>query len=119
MAVITLGPYHQGELPPNLTVTFKDSSGNAISLSGYTAEFAYRTYGGAWVTRIGGGQGATVDGDQVNNKGQTHYAWQAADFVTAGDFEGEFWVGNAGTQRFDSQRFAWQVKPAVVPAPTI
>lgn len=120
MASITLGPYHVGEIPPTLTVTFKDSAGAAISLTGYTAEFAYRPYGGAWVTRIGSGAGATIDADQVNNKGQAHYVWVAADFATAGDFEGEMWVGNTGgAQRFDSQRFAWQVKPAVVPVPTI
>jgi flagellar hook protein FlgE len=115
----TIGPYHAGELPPQLTVTFKDSSGNPINLSGYTAELAYRSYGGAWVTRLGAGAGVAVDADQVNSKGQVHYTWVAADMAIAGDYEGEVWVGNAGTQRFDSVRLAWQVLPAVVPAPTI
>lgn len=109
-----LGPYHVGEIPPQLTVTFNDSTGAAISLSGYTAQFSYRAYGGAWVTRT-----ATVDADQTGKKGQTHYTWVAGDFTAAGDYEGEVWVGNAGTNRFDSQRFNWQVRPAVVPSPTI
>lgn len=119
MSATVIGPYHTGELPPQLTVTFKDSAGNPISLTGYTAEFAYRSYGGSWVTRIGSGQGVVVDADQVANKGQVHYTWVAADFATAADMEGEMWVGNAGTQRFDSQRLRWQVLPSVVPAPTI
>ena len=115
----TIGPFHVGEVPPQLTITFKDSAGAAISLTGYTAELAYRNYGGAWVTRIGAGTGVVIDADQVNNKGQVHYTWVAADFASAGDFELEVWVGNAGTQRFDSQRFSYQVRPSVVPAPTI
>jgi hypothetical protein len=120
VAAVVLGPYHQNELPPQLTVTFKDSAGAAISLTGYTAELAYRNYGGAWVTRIGSGAGVVIDADQVNaGKGQVHYTWVAADFASSGDFELEVWVGNAGTQRFDSQRFAYQIRPSVVPAPTI
>ena len=119
MSAIVLGPYHAGEKPPQLTVTFKDSTGAPIDLTGYTAEFAYRSYGGTWVTRIGAGAGVVVDADQATNKGQVHYTWQASDLATAGDYESELWVGNATTQRFDSQRFAYQVKPSVVPAPTI
>lgn len=114
MSAVTIGPYHAGEIPPALTLTFEDALGAPIALSGFTAKFAYRSYGGSWVTK-----NATVDADQVNNKGQVHYTWVAADFATAGDFEGESWVGNAGTQRYDSIRLAWQVKPAVVPSLTI
>lgn len=117
MSAIVLGPYHVGEIPPAIVVTFKDSAGNAIDLTGYTGEFAYRSYGGAWVTNT---SRVVVNANQTTNKGEVAYTWVASDFAAAGDMEAEMWVGKpAVPARFDSQRFAYQIRPAVVPSPTI
>jgi len=111
---ITLGPYTAGEIPPPIVVTFKDSSGTAIDFSAagpWAARFVYRSYGGAFITR-------TCTAPSASN-GAVTYTWVASDMVTAGDYEGEMWVGN-GTNRYDSEPLAWQVRPAVaVPAPVI
>lgn len=114
MSATIIGPYKVGEVPPRLTLTFKDSAGLVISLTGYSAKFGYRRYGGSWTT-----VNATVDADQVTNKGQAYYQWVAGDMAIAGDWEGEMWVGNAGAQRYASIRLAWQVKPALTPTPNI
>lgn len=114
MTATVIGPYHVGELPPLLTITFKDSTGLAISLTGYTAKFGYRKYAGSWTTL-----NATIDADQTNNKGQAHYTWVANDMAASGDYEGEMWIGNANGVRYASIRLAWQVKPALTPTPNI
>lgn len=111
MASTVIGPYNAGELPPPLVVTFKDSSGTPIDFSSggpWSAKFIYRPYGGAAVTRS---CAVPSLGD-----GKVTYTWVLADFTTAGDFEAECWVGNAAggnNRRFDSIRFAYQVKPSV------
>lgn len=108
MAATVIGPYTAGELPPPLVVTFRDSSGATIDFTQggpFTAKFIYRPYGGAAVTRAAQGANA-IDGTVT-------YVWVLTDFAVAGDFEAEMWVGNNGTKRYDSIRFAYQVKPAI------
>lgn len=78
---------------PALVATLADSEGNAVSLSGATARFHMRVRGAAALTTDAA---ATVDPDQVTNKGKVTYSWAAADTDVAGEFEGEFQVTFGG-----------------------
>lgn len=115
MSALLIGPYHVGEIPPPLLVTFKDQTATTpldFTQNGpWTAKIAYRSYGGVWVVKACSVPSA--------NDGNVTYAWVAADFAASGDFEGEVWVGNGGAARYDSIRLAWQVLPAAVPTPTV
>ena len=83
----------RGDRKPDLIVTLKDASGNAVDLTGATALFNMRVISGA-VLKVNAS--AVVDPDQVANKGKVSYAWLAADTDTAGVYEGEFEMTFAG-----------------------
>jgi len=114
MSAAVVGPFHVGEVPPPLVVTFKTKTGANVdfSLNGpWSAKIAYRAYGGAWVEKTCSVPSA--------NDGNVTYQWVAADFATSGDYEGEVWVGNGGAAKYDSIRLAWQTLPAKTPTPVV
>lgn len=114
---VTIGPYRQGEIPAPIVVTFKDSSGAAIDLTGYSAKWIYQRHTmSGWPDFTASDpavvtQTATVL-NQTTNKGQVSYTFVAADFTTAGYYEGEMWVGN-GANRFASIHYIWQTFTAI------
>jgi BppU N-terminal domain len=102
-----------GEIPNPLVYTFLDSNGNPLNISGYTAKanFAERS-GGVSVS------GATVAvTDPVN--GKVTYTFTGNEFPTAGHWQIELWVGNAGTRRFASVQIDVDVHWAIGPVPAI
>jgi len=118
---VTIGPYRAGEIPPPLVVTFKDSSGAAIDLSGYVARWIVQRHAVSGWPDFNSADPAQLTNTanvltQSTNKGQVQYTWVVADFTTAGFYEGEMWVGNGGN-RFASIRYMWQTVTAIaIPA---
>jgi hypothetical protein len=122
----TIGPYRQGEIPPPLTVTFRDSLQAAIDLTGYAGGFVYRMHtASGWPDYTAAdpaavSRSAVVAANQSTNKGQVTYTWVAADFATAGYYEAEMWAGlGPGTNRLASVRFMWIVLPNLGVVPSI
>lgn len=105
-----LGPYQQGEIPAPLVVTFTDSAGTALNLTGYTAKFVYQQDAETAVTRD-----ATVT---TAASGIVTYTWVAGDFTAAGDYKGAVWVGNS-TNRYASEPIIWRVEDPPGTAPSI
>jgi hypothetical protein len=97
--IVDLGAFAQGEVPPDLLVTFQDNDGNSINISGFTTEIriAEELKG---VT--GFGTGVVTVLDAVN--GQISYAWVQPDMLTQGQFTVQAWVLE-GTDP-DSKRYA-------------
>lgn len=118
---VTIGPYRAGEIPPPLVVTFKDSAGVVIDLTSYQARWITQKHADTGWPAFTASDPAVVTNtatvlNQTTNKGQVQYTWVAADFATAGYYEGEMWVGN-GANRFASIRYIWQTTSAIsVPA---
>lgn len=115
--VIVIGPYTAGELPIPIVVTFKDASGFPLDLSAYTtARWVIQQRATAPVTR----NAVILAQNVAANLGKVQYVWVAADFAFDDDYEGEMWIGNGGTLRLASVRYAWTTwKSLVVPAPPI
>lgn len=107
---ITIGPYVVGEKPPPLVYSFKDASGVAINLTGYSVRFqVQRTDATAAVFN-----GTLSDGPA----GTVSYTWTGTEFTTAGKYWAEFWAGN-GVNRYASLRLEFTVRAAVGTAPAI
>lgn len=105
-----IGPYTQGEIPNPLVYTFKDRSGTAITLSGYTAVVELTT-GGVTVELA-----AVVHANQTTNKGQVTWTPVDGDLEDAGSYTLQFWAGNGGTSRLAGRLFTFNVDRAVAPA---
>lgn len=107
---ITLGPYSQGEIPEPVTHTFQKSDGTPEPLTSgtFTSKLEFRRWNTSTVVE----KVATPE-NQVTLPGQVTWAWIASDVATAGDFEGELWVGNASNARYRSQRFRWLIRPSI------
>ena len=107
---ITLGPYFAGEIPEPVTHTFDKSDGTPEPLipGSWTAKLEFRRWNTTTVTE----KSATVL-DQTASPGQVSWTWGNTDVATAGDFEGELWVGNGSNARYRSQRFRWLVRPSI------
>jgi hypothetical protein len=110
---LTLGPYRQGEIPPPIVNTFEDSTGAPIDLSGFTSKLEYKRWNSSMVVE----RTPAIAVDQVTNKGRAIWTLVAADLATAGDFWGEWWVGN-GTNRYASVKLRWFVEPTIA-VPTV
>lgn len=106
---VQIGPYVVGEIPAPLQYQFQDSDGNALDLTGYTAEFQ-------WGERDGGGFVNTEIGTAAlvppETNGTVERVWTGAEFDVPGRYGAYFWVGN-GTNRFASELITWQVCAAV------
>ncbi len=86
-----IGPYTVGESPITLEITFKDSLGVVINLTGYTAKFAITKADGSGDVMAAGT--ATIT-DEAG--GKTDYDWDNAD-IAKGHFRAQMWVNNAST----------------------
>jgi hypothetical protein len=77
----------QGDTAPVATATLLDPSGAAVSLSGAVVRFHMSNATTVIVDAL-----ATVDADQVLNKGKVTYQWLTANTATAGTFRAEWQV---------------------------
>ena len=93
--------YVVGEKPPPLVYTFQDSSGTAIDLTSYSAEFRIQRVDGAAVTGL-----AVVSNPTA---GEVTHIWLGTEFPTPGKYWAEFIVGNT-TNRYNSLRLEFIVR---------
>lgn len=112
-ASITIGPYVSGEKPAPLEYTFKDATGAAINLTGYSAKFNYRPADGSLAAAQGN---ATVSATPTD--GKVTYTWTGAEFSQPGAWWAEVWVGNT-TNKLCSLRLEYTVRAAVGAVPNI
>ncbi len=111
--IVNLGVFAKGERPETLQITIQDADGNAINLSGMTAEFeivAVRQ------TVAGLGAGVSSLADAAN--GVTQYVWAAADYETVGTFRGQMWVGDGVAIRLASSIYQYEVEE-ITTAPSV
>lgn len=107
---INLGVFTVGEKPAPLQYSFTDFNGVVINLTGYTAAFTWRLYGGTGQTGA-----ATIPGPLT---GTAEHVWSGAEFLVPGSYEGQFWVGN-GTNRWASVKIRWTVQTGIGNTPAI
>lgn len=103
-----LGPYKAGEIPDPLTYTFKERDGTPIDLTGCTAVVVVKRSGTDAVTLS-----ATVDADQVANRGDVTLTWADGNLATAGSYQLEVWAGDGGDVRLASDTFRFRVERAL------
>jgi hypothetical protein len=103
-----------GEIPNPLVYQFLDSLGNPLNITGYTCKVNV-------CERISGvcsviGAAGTVP---LGADGKISYTFTGAEFPTAGKWEIEVWVGNAGARRFASVKIKVDVHWAIGPVPAV
>ncbi len=99
---IELGAFAEGEVPPDLQITFRDFDKVVVNLTGFTnLQMNIEEELGAEV-----GTGAIVLTDDVN--GLVTYTWVRADMTTAGEYTAQAWVNN-GTKYFASDLYIYSV----------
>lgn len=105
-------PFTVGEKPDPLEYQFLDANGSAMPITGYTAKFSTReAFALAPLINI-----ATAAITDAAN-GKVTYTWTGAEFVAAGHFRAELWVGN-GTQRYASVIIEYDVRSPIGSVPT-
>ena len=85
----------KGDLLPLIVATLKDGTGAAVDLTGAAAKFIMRLVGAA-TTKVNAT--ATIDPDQVANKGKVSYTWVTADTDTAGIYQAEWQITFSGAK---------------------
>lgn len=108
---VAAGPYVVGEKPPALMYTFLDRLGAAINLTGFTAKFIVKQADSTAVT-----YNATV---ATPASGIVSYTWAGNEFLAAGNYQAEFWVGNGGTLRYCSVMIKFEARLPVGVVPNI
>ncbi len=101
---IELGAFSQGEVPPDLQITFRDFDKNPVPLTGFT-NLQMNIQEDLGVFSIFG-TGVIVLTDAAG--GVVTYTWVRADFQTVGDFQAQAWVHN-GTKYFASDLYLYSV----------
>lgn len=99
-----LGAFAEGEVPPDLQITFTDFDGNAVDLTGFSnlqMNIEEELAGTA-----GLGTGAYVMTTPVG--GISTYTWVRADMTAAGEYQVQGWVNN-GTKYFASDLYIYSV----------
>jgi hypothetical protein len=94
---VDLGAFSAGEVPPDLQIKFTDFDGNAVPLTGFTAEIRIAEELGELV-----GAGVIAITDAPN--GVATYEWVRDDMITVGQYLVQAWVLE-GTDP-DSKRYA-------------
>lgn len=104
----TVGPFVEGEIPQPLTVTFEDSAGDTINLTGYTGELRY-------TLRSDGVDSTVVRAATIPTPpdGTVVVQWDAIDMLVEGEYIGQVWVGN-GVSRLASYLIRWIVLDSAV-----
>lgn len=106
---IDLGHYLKGEVPPDITLTFRDPANQPIDLTTFTiARFLFKRTDGVLQDKP-----ATIL-NQSTNKGQVRYTWASTDMATVGRYSAEFWVTNED-KKFASQQMIFQVGESLGP----
>ena len=85
----------QGDLLPIITAVLKDAAGLPVDLSGLSVKFIMRQ---VYADTNKVNAAATVDADQVTNKGKVSYAWEGTDTDTAGVYWAEWQVMFSGSK---------------------
>jgi len=107
-----IGPYAVGETPDALQISFKNSGGDALDLTGYSLGFSIIRLDGD----DPGGLAAGVSSLSDAANGVTQYQWDADDFLTEGHYRGVMWVTN-GSIRRASEIFEWYVRDTGTTSP--
>ncbi len=101
---IDLAAFAQGEVPPDLQITFLDFDKNPVNLTGF-ANLQMNIEGDISGT-TGYGTGPIVLTDAAN--GVVTYTWARADLQTIDDFLAQAWVDN-GTKYFASDLYVYSI----------
>lgn len=102
-AATSIGIFAKGEKPDPLLVTFTDTGGVALDLTGFTASCK--------IEQVDSSTTGLATGTAVLNNaagGIVQYTFTDADMNTAGLFRLQVWVGN-GTRRYASELFEYKV----------
>ena len=99
-----LAAFAEGEVPPDLQITFTDFDGNAVNLTGFAN--VQMNIEEELEGTTGFGTGTIVVTDAVN--GIVTYTWVRADMTTAGEYQAQAWVNN-GTKYFASDLYLYSV----------
>lgn len=109
-----IGPYVLGEKPTPLQISFTDSDGNALDLTGFTASIDIVRLDGTDPGNLGEGISTIPN----LTGGIVQYAWAENDFLTEGMFRLVAWVGD-GSQRYASEFFEFFVRNSSTTVPSI
>ena len=101
---IDLAAFAQGEVPPDLQVTFRDFDKNPVNLTGFSN--LQMNIQGELAGFVGFGTGAIALTDAAG--GVVTYTWARGDFQTIDDFKAQAWVNN-GTKYFASDLYLYSV----------
>jgi hypothetical protein len=80
----------RGDTAPSLIAVLRDKDGNPVNLTSATVQFVMRATGTTTAPTVDAPM--TVASDQVGNKGQVSYDWEADDTATPGTYSAEFVV---------------------------
>lgn len=100
---VELGAFAEGEVPPDLLITFRDINKAVVNLTGFSnlQMNIEEELAGA-----GFGAGSIALTDPVN--GLVTYTWVKADMLTLGEYTAQAWVDN-GTKFFASDLYIYSV----------
>ena len=99
-----LGAFAQGEVPPDLQITYQDFNEGIVNLVGFTN--LQMNIEEELAGTVGFGTGAIVM--TYAPQGIVTYTWARADFQTIGEFQAQSWVDN-GTKYHASDLYIYTV----------
>ena len=98
-----LGAFAEGEVPPDLQVSFKDYNGAVVNLAGFTPHMRIQEDVDTSLTL---GAGTIAITDEPN--GVVTYTWLRADMENEGRYTAQVWVNN-GTKYYASDLYIYDV----------
>ena len=99
-----LGSFAEGEVPPDLRITFTDFDDVVINLAGFTNLQMNIEEELAGTTGFGTGAYTVTD----SGNGETTYVWVRGDMDTVGEYQLQGWINN-GTKYFASDLYIYTV----------
>ena len=99
-----LGAFAEGEVPPDLQITYRDFDKVVVNLTGFTN--LQMNIEEELAGTSGFGTGTILLTDPVN--GIVTYTWVRADMTTTGEYTAQAWVNN-GTKYFASDLYIYTV----------
>lgn len=100
---VELGAFAEGEVPPDLLITFRDFNKVVVNLSGFSS---LQMNIEEELAGSGFGTGTMVATDLPN--GLVTYQWVKADMQALGEYTAQAWVDN-GTKFFASDLYIYSV----------